>query len=678
MDKEKALADVGYKKNNVDAILEKVGYNKSGVDKELKKTFENIDNETDEEYRKAREKDRKEKRCWELEIALSESKKPIQRLGQGVLKDVFYYGTQLIFQGSPVSAVITSDGDCYLGIWKVNWECKSCGDLTQSTATDMKKIRRPKSCSCEKKRDMNWQIIRVYNDIRDLFGLNYRTEFNEDALDCIWQTESIRKYLDKEKLKIGRNHAIKELKKIYDDILQINEKYIDHLNTSSHKYISCWIIASYCFILFEQFGRLYNKAERGSGKTKQARILKNLCFNPMWITKGTESSQFRDAEATCGTFIVDNMDKLHEDLKRSIEHYIETAWMREATYRLTDKETGRTMKFQAYTPMALNNIYGLDENTIDKTFEIPMLKSVNNKINRLKVTSKSEKWEDLRERMRFWMLDNWKIVKETYETLHADFSGRAFDVAEGVLTIAKLLNEELFKELEKYCIEKLEEEIIDLENNHMFMVFSEIWQEFYNNPMLQQQNIFLGDVADRLFDKFNPHLIRGTNDYNNKKKGFSKYIGKIIRSVPMFRKGGMSQGRTYIKVNRKELEQYMKLQHFINEDGTLLTSTTSTNSTKLLTSTNLSKKEEKSLKKVDEGSLVDVVEQKSRVEQKFFLDSGQHTHPENDGINNKFQEINPVCPICKGKTELKKSTSGEGYYCLNYAYCGGLIKKYDK
>jgi hypothetical protein len=27
--------------------------------------------------------------------------------------------------------------------------------------------------------------------------------------------------------------------------------------------------------------------------------------------------------------IIDNMDKLHEDLKRAIEHYIETGWMRE-------------------------------------------------------------------------------------------------------------------------------------------------------------------------------------------------------------------------------------------------------------------------------------------------------------------------------------------------------------
>jgi len=515
----------------------------------------------------------------EIEEILSVSKKPIQRLGQGIHNGIFYYGTNFLIRGKSYSGIVTSDRKIYLAINKHEWECKNCGTIVTIQQHPREKPNPPKTCTCSFK---NFIYLKTSNSIKDEFGLNYRTEMNEDSLDYVWQTEDIRDYINK----IYTKRTIKEL---YDKLYNLNKKYIDHLNDSSHKFVACWIIGTYCYTLFEQFGRLYFKAEKGSGKTKQSRITKFSCFNPLWITKGTESYIFRDAEANCGTYLLDNMDKLHEDLKRTMEHLIETGWMWDATYRLTNKDTGRTEKFMSYCPMALNNILGLDENTIDKTFEIPMLKSVNINIKRTKPTNKSEDWNELRRDIRNYVLDNWQDIAEVYKTINANFSGREFDVVEGVLTIAKLVGEDVYTELESYVSEKLQEEYIDLENNTGYLVFTEIWNLFEDEPLLQETNVFVGSIADKLFTKFNPNC--NEIDYDNKKKGFSKYIAKIIRTVPMFRKSGLSQGRTYITIKRKELIQYMKLQRFldINESANLPVSTTSTTSTKLLTPTQISK-----------------------------------------------------------------------------------------
>lgn len=111
--------------------------------------------------------------------------------------------------------------------------------------------------------------------------------------------------------------------------------------------------------------------------------------------------------------------------------------------------------------------------------------------------------------------------------------------------------------------------------------------------------------------------MEGSKEYNDKKRNFSKYIAKIIRSVPMFRRGGLSQGKTYITIKKKDLEQYMKLQHFINEDGVLPTSTTSTYSTSSPCSTFDAKTKEKrkvEVVKVEQVEQVEQVEEKSRVE----------------------------------------------------------------
>lgn len=567
------------------------------------------------------------------EEALRDSKNPIQRLGQGLNNDCFYYGTSLIYRGMPISAIITKQEGkprIFLGLNYVTFQCKNCGYTEEVTTKDVSRVKPPKQCSCEKSKDTDFEIVNVKNPIKDEFKLNYLTEFNDESIDYQWGTESIKDYL-------YDYYPKKTIQEIFERIVEINKRYIDHLNPASHSYIACWIIGTYCYTLFEQFGRLYNRAEKGSGKTKQARVLKMLCHNPMWITKGTESSIFRDMEATCGTLIIDNMDKLQEDLKRAIEHYIETGWMKESTYRLTDKETGRTKKFSAYSSMALNNISGLDENTIDKTFEIPMLKSVNDSIKRVKVTSKSENWEEIRNDLRYFILDNWKEISKKYTEVTASFTGREFDVVEGVLAIAKLISSEVYESLEKYVEEKIGESQIELENNPSFMIFSRIWSDFKENPLLFEAKVFVKDLAEDLFRPFYPYLREDNRFYESRRRGFPKYISSIIKSIPMFRKGGLVNGRTYILIKRKDLEQYMILQHFLNEDGSLLSSTTSTTSTSSLTSTNLtnlSKKDPKTNKNVEVGDVGDVGEEKELVE-------------ENNQSGKQEQEIIPIIKISK-------------------------------
>lgn len=573
---------------------------------------------------------------------LSSAKKPVQRLGQGVHNNTFYYGTSLNYSGIQISAIVTSERKVYLGYDKALFKCASCGNEASVIQRNPQNLIRPKKCSCGIK-DTGWNLVCVENPIRDIFGLNYRTQFNDEALDYVWSSESITKFIKK-------NYEKKTLKELYDTILKLNEKYIDHYNVSDHKFIACWIIGTYCFSLFENFGRLYFRAERGSGKTKQTRVLKHLVFNPMWVTKGTPSSIFRDIEATCGTPLIDNMDKLHEELKREFEHQIETGWMYDATHRLTDKDSMRTQKFASYAPIALNNIYGLDENTIDKTFEIPMLKSINKEIKRLKVTPKSESWEEIRDNLRFWVLDNWELITKTYDETTADISGREYDVVEGVLCVAKLVDEKVYENILSLVKDRISENSdCDLENNKSYIVFTKVWETFQANPELQEGNIFLSDIGDSVFKKFNPDLETDSKEYANRKKGLSKLIAKIIKSVPMFRKGGLSGGKTYLTIKRQDLERYMELQHFFqNDDKHLQPSTSSTCSTSSTKST------------VDVVDVVDVVEEKNRVDVKDLIRTDITIHKCQFKPNGK-QCTSDQCeheykgqPICNQCTELLK------------------------
>ena len=463
-----------------------------------------------------------EKRDFIVDQWLSQDKKPFQRLGQGVHDGVFYYGTNIYNNDCPMNAVVTSDKKLY---------------VTREWYEEGKK-----QVNCE---------------IRNDFGLKYRVDFNDDALEYPWESKAIKAWIK------GKTKT-RPLKEIVEEIEKTNEEYIDHFDERSHKFIACDIFSTYGFTLFESKGRAYFRAEKGSGKSKQSRLYKNLAFNAFWVTKGTESSYFRDLEATCGTPIVDNLDKVNDELKNNLYHLIETGLYQDASYRLTGMSKRRTEKYRTYSPLVVNNILGLDENTVDKTFEIVMLKTDKKTIARKKIKAKHAIWARLRNEMRVWWLTNWKEIEEAKDKLEiTDSDGRFFDVVQAPLTIASIIGGDFYKTVLEYSKEKYKEtENVNIENNKNFLIFTAIKEDMGELTLKKIRPSQI--LKDILMPKLYPTLDK-EKDEKGYRKAFlyqSKDIVKRITSVPMFRKKGISGGLTTIVIKKQDLDRYIKLQGY--------------------------------------------------------------------------------------------------------------------
>lgn len=40
--------------------------------------------------------------------------------------------------------------------------------------------------------------------------------------------------------------------------------------------------------------------------------------------------------------------------------------------------------------------------------------------------------------------------------------------------------------------------------------------------------------------------------------------------------------------------------------------------------------------------------------------------------------LTPLCPKCNKRMHIGKGIDGEHWYCVDYAYCGGIIMKVEK
>lgn len=366
-----------------------------------------------------------------IDEIFGEDELPTQRLGQGVHNDLFYYCISK--KGLPI--VITSAGDFYRKYYE------------------------------DKKDEKGKPISVCIDEIKSNFRLNYISDFDGNAIDTTWENTDIKKYLEGK-----REDTLKvpEIKSIVDELVKLNKKHVYHINENYHKLISYYTFFTYAYTLFEFAPRINIFAMTSSGKSTQSKIIKYTKFNPIWISKGSESSTFRSVEPTCGVPTIDNFDKIHEELKAKTFHFMEVGFDREGVYRLSEAK-GRgwqTRKFAAFCPMEVNSTMPFQDDAVDNRCILVRMEKTTKKLDKL--NTRTPLLRKIRNDCRVFVLENWEKILDTSQevTTEAKLSGRTMDIWLGILTFAKMNSEEDYSAMIELALEleKESKDINDAEN----------------------------------------------------------------------------------------------------------------------------------------------------------------------------------------------------------------------
>ncbi len=352
----------------------------------------------------------KDKNILEL---LDKKEIPKQYLDQGYKDGIFYYGFTL----NSKEAVISSDGK-----------------ILRNT---LEKIKGEKG---------EVRFVGT-NQIKELFDY---TGYLGDIAPII-ANETIKKFYTKK----NRNHIVKA-KEVYKTIRDKLLYYMDFKGKDEiSDVLTCWIIATYCYQLFFWFPHILINAPSQSGKSKCLFIVIQMSFRGFDIgasAGATPAQIFRTIEGNRGTLSFDefeqssNKNSPMSDTQKLVNQILNASATKDAYVIRTEQINKKWMawKFPIFCPKVVANISGINPTSLSRFIGFKWLKTTNKeKGSRKPYREKNkEEFKPVRSDCHILILENWKKIKEIYDTLDiTDLKNRTEDNWLPLFAIAKFVDD---------------------------------------------------------------------------------------------------------------------------------------------------------------------------------------------------------------------------------------------
>lgn len=225
-----------------------------------------------------------------------------------------------------------------------------------------------------------------------------------------------QKALNLDKIKIVVGDA-------YEKIMEILKTYVD-LREEYYPLLSTWIIGTYMHREFNTFPYLFINAMRGSGKTRLLKLISSLAHNGEVISSLREAVLFRDCKDK--TICIDEFENIMSKENQALRELLNAGYKKGNKVKRMKRVKGVVSgvvsedyvveEFEVYTPIAMANIWGMEEVLSDRCITLVLEKSSNEKI--MKLLEDFEQNDDI-----FWCKN---VLKNNLVQLCSYFLGNAY------------------------------------------------------------------------------------------------------------------------------------------------------------------------------------------------------------------------------------------------------------
>jgi len=251
--------------------------------------------------------------------------------------------------------------------------------------------------------------------------------------------------------------------------------------------LTCWIIGTYFFPVFEAYPIWRAQGERETGKSTSLKVIRLLAWNPTDLeTNLRPAPLYRTVEGTRPTYLVD-VTKIPKQQMSDLVDVCESGFERDGSVPRCIGDANKPKKFSTYCPKAVASRRDLpfDAKSIRVITEAPRDDEERMKYTErwTRIRTDSEGDEIMLNLMRL-ALTEWDEVLDAYRNVEQDedLMGRRFTIWRPLLAICRAFAPEEADDLRELAIENAEREqatdfTYDVENAVLGFLLEEIPEE---------------------------------------------------------------------------------------------------------------------------------------------------------------------------------------------------------
>jgi hypothetical protein len=388
------------------------------------------------------------------------------------------------------------------------------------------------------------------------------------------------------------------LEKILNDWVDMDEEY--------YSIVANWILGTYFIDEFVSYPYLFINAVKRSGKTRLLKLVAQLSFNGIYTAELTEAVLFRLPSVKQCTFSIDEAENISAKEKAGLRLLLNSAYkkgMKIYRARKVPKSEKYVIdEFEIFMPIAIANIYGMDDVLEDRCVSIILERST--KVN---IVNKPEYFElDLKFNFFKYVIERivsvgsvCLLVKNQYNnfkllnsTLHSvvDSYQPTSDTTNTTNTTNTTDTTDIISDLEKIIRGMIEKKIVGRDFECWYPIFiinlafnsngyenllenvSKLVTEKRTSDIMEDRDtsimIFLGSlIIDKTDDQFFTlsKIVRQYSDQENSNWLTTEKLSKILKRLKVvIEKKRMSTGRE-VRLDFSKIKERLKQMNIVSE-----------------------------------------------------------------------------------------------------------------
>lgn len=263
-----------------------------------------------------------------------------------------------------------------------------------------------------------------------------------------WEYKDIIDFCDAMK---NGNKPISRIEDIYFLIRDIFDYYMDFEDKRLYDLLTCFVIYTYFYPLFNSAPVLQLWGEMKTGKSKIVGLLAMLCFNSVNSANISEASVFRLVEGRRATLLLDESEDLMDSERgKAISNLLLAGYSKGGeTYRqekVFASDRYKTTSYNVFSPKVIANITGISLAPLrSRTIRIITSGAADKEKANRDINSGDKTFQSIRNKLfRMALLEFPRIIESRDNLPKTQLNDRAFGIWQGILSIAHIMDSEIW------------------------------------------------------------------------------------------------------------------------------------------------------------------------------------------------------------------------------------------